>query len=500
MKKVIIIGGGVSGLSAGIYLQASGYETEILEKNHVVGGACIGWERKGCYIDGCIHWLSGVNPKSSLYQLWRETDAIKADIKVFYQDDLAHFIFGDGKKFTYWADIDKLQKELIEFAPEDKKAIKLLCRMIRRFQKVNPPAAKPADLMNLWELLKVGLTMAIDYYWICRCSKLSCEDFAKRFKNPYIRKVLAGYMESDYNLMSFFYMMGHVTAHDAGIPEGGSVALVKRMADKYLSLGGKITTRASVKRVIVENDRAKGVLLENGQELEADWVVSTVPVEHCLKSLLENKYRVEKIDMRLSDRKTYPIYTFTTVVFKCKKDISSLPLSTKIYLDKSIVIDKEYACLGFRNYSYDKTIMNEGQGTVVQSALCGNDEMYFWWKEKKENGTYEAEKKRIADECTQVFKKTFPDLADDIEVIDIITPCTYERYLNSRHGCFQGFVHTSRGKSLMQKGIIKGLGGFILGGQWILQSGGLPPAVMTGRFSALRICKADKTKFVAPKY
>ena len=500
MKKVLIIGGGVSGLTTGIYLQSSGYEKEILEKNHVTGGACIGWERKGCYIDGCIHWLSGVNPKSSLNQLWRETHAIKEDTEIFYQDDLASFTFPNGKKLTIWADTGKLEKELMAFAPEDEKEIKKLCKLIRRFQKIDPPSKKPADLMNLGELLKVGLTMAGDYYWICKTSKLSCADYAKRFKNEQLRYVIADYMESDYNFMSFLYMMGHISARNAGIPIGGSLAMVKRMEERYLSLGGKITTRAEVNHVIVENDVAKGVVLESGAEMRSDWVVSTVPVEHCLKKLLNNKYKVEKIDMRLNDMATYPIYTFTTVVYKCNKDISNLPLSTKTFLDTPIVIDKEYDCLGFRNYSYDKTLKYPGTGAVMQSCLSGNDNMYFWWKEKKENGTYGAEKERIAKEFLDVFKKTFPDLADSVEVIDVITPCTYERYLNSRHGCFQAFVHTAKGKSLMQKGIIKGLGGFILGGQWILQSGGLPPAVMTGRFSALRICKADKKKFIAPKY
>ena len=52
-KKVIIIGGGVAGFSAGTYLQLNGYETEIIEKNPVAGGSCICWERSGCYIDGC---------------------------------------------------------------------------------------------------------------------------------------------------------------------------------------------------------------------------------------------------------------------------------------------------------------------------------------------------------------------------------------------------------------------------------------------------------------
>ena len=53
-KKIIIIGAGVAGLSSGIYAQKAGYETVIYEKNAVPGGECVGWDRDGCHIDGCI--------------------------------------------------------------------------------------------------------------------------------------------------------------------------------------------------------------------------------------------------------------------------------------------------------------------------------------------------------------------------------------------------------------------------------------------------------------
>jgi len=51
----------------------------------------------------------------------------------------------------------------------------------------------------------------------------------------------------------------------------------------------------------------------------------------------------------------------------------------------------------------------------------------------------------------------------------------------------------------MQNGKVKGLKNFLLSGQWTIRSGGLPPAVMSGRFSAQRICKADKKKFKNPQ-
>jgi len=60
-KKVIIIGGGVAGLSAGIYGQLNGYDTEILEMHTLPGGQCTAWKRKGYTFDYCIHWLVGTS-------------------------------------------------------------------------------------------------------------------------------------------------------------------------------------------------------------------------------------------------------------------------------------------------------------------------------------------------------------------------------------------------------------------------------------------------------
>ena len=70
-KKVIVIGGGIAGLSAGIYALKAGFEAEIYEKNTIPGGECIGWNRKGYHIDNCIHWLTGTLKGTELYDVWK---------------------------------------------------------------------------------------------------------------------------------------------------------------------------------------------------------------------------------------------------------------------------------------------------------------------------------------------------------------------------------------------------------------------------------------------
>ncbi len=495
-KKVIVVGGGVSGLTTAIYLKINGYDVLVLEKNAVAGGACIGWERRGCYIDGCIHWLVGTKPNSTTRKLWEDVGALSPDSEIYYQEDFYTLDFGNGKVFTIWTDLEKLRDELTAFAPEDERQIKKFCKLIKRFQRIDAPISKPSDMMNIFELMKVGLTMAGDYYYVKKTSSISCAEYASKFKNPYIRKWLSEHMSSNYNFMSILYMLAHVTSGDGGIPIGGSLPMVERMEEKFISLGGKLRCGTEVERIDVEDNRAVGVTLKNGEQIKADWVVSATPSEHTLKKLLGDKYHVKKMDMRLSDRTTYPIYTYTTAVFKVAADLSGAPLSHKIYTDKPITLETDNHSVVYRNYSYDKTLKTDDGHTIVQATLSGDDDTYFWWENVKNSGQYKAKKAEIAQRMLELYLEKYPELEGKIEIIDIFTPLTYQRYLNGRHGSFQAFVQTSRGKSMMQKGTI-GLDGFILSGQWILQSGGLPPAAITGKFAAQRICRADKKKFVS---
>jgi phytoene desaturase len=77
MKKIVIIGGGIAGLSAGIFAQKNGFESTILEKHHTTGGECTGWDRRGYHIDGCIHWLVGTKEGTPIRELRKRTVLVK---------------------------------------------------------------------------------------------------------------------------------------------------------------------------------------------------------------------------------------------------------------------------------------------------------------------------------------------------------------------------------------------------------------------------------------
>ncbi len=73
--KIIIIGAGVAGLSAGCYARMNGYQAEIFELHDLPGGLCTAWERKNYTFDGCIHYLFGSGDGQPFNQVWQELGA-----------------------------------------------------------------------------------------------------------------------------------------------------------------------------------------------------------------------------------------------------------------------------------------------------------------------------------------------------------------------------------------------------------------------------------------
>ena len=77
MKKVIVIGAGISGLTAAVYARRSGFEVVVLEKAGNPGGVSTSWCRKGYTFEGGVHWLIGAKEDQPLHAVWKETGALQ---------------------------------------------------------------------------------------------------------------------------------------------------------------------------------------------------------------------------------------------------------------------------------------------------------------------------------------------------------------------------------------------------------------------------------------
>jgi phytoene dehydrogenase-like protein len=286
MSDILIIGAGIAGLSAGCYLQISGFQTQIFETHSIPGGLLTGWTRNGYNIDGCIHGFLGSSKKHPYYHMWNEIIPMD-DIQFIDYEKMYVFMFEDEKEFSIYANLNRFQEYLLEISPEDSTPIKEFVNDTRALGKLDMAfMIKPRELYGIMDyigMLRLVPSLRLMRKW----NQISVEDFSKRFKHPLLRKSVKSFLSP---------MLMHMFVHSAmdqkvsGYPAIGSIGIVKLLAKKYSETGGILHTRSKVNKILVKNDTAVGLMLKDGTKVNGDIVVSAMDIHSTLYDLLEEKY------------------------------------------------------------------------------------------------------------------------------------------------------------------------------------------------------------------
>jgi len=490
-KKVIIIGAGIAGLSAGVYAVQSGFDVTILEQHSIPGGFCTSWRRGGYLFEGGLHWLAGSSENQPMHKVWRNLGAIDDNTKVFTGDPPMVYD-RQGRQIRFYRDVEKLREHLIGFAPEDKKEINNFCNTVKSFSKLAMPLndikgvkVKEKSGMKLSALLSMlpALMKMMKY------NKISMPEYAKRFKNPIIRSFFADQVGEDYPTSMIFFPLGFYASGDAGYLEGGSLKMAQNIANRFTSLGGRIQYKTKVEQVLVENGKAVGVLA-NGEEIIADSVVVTVDTLAAIDKLFTKPLSESWTDKVRSLKDKLTINTF--ISFGVEEDLSDLPASVTFSLEKPFeYAGTEHKVISVNNYAAYKDYAPEGY-TAMTVIL--NGDTYDFWKKHKENGTYEDEKKKIAETVINILSEKIPQIKNKVSVVDVATPLTYERYCGSFHGSWM--TNMDKGDKPTEYPLkSESVQNLYFAGQRMQPPGGMPPAADTGRKAVQYLCRDTGTVF-----
>lgn len=290
-KKIVIIGGGVAGLSTGIFAQKNGFESLILEKHHTLGGECTGWNRHGYHIDGCIHWLVGTKEGTPIRRLWDAVGAL--DGVDIYDPESFMAVEHNGVTVNFYRDIDRLKSSWLALSPDDRDTIEAFCGDIKKMQSFSIPVEKPMDMMSIIEKIKFILSMKDVGPIMQKYDKISVKELSERFKHPALREAIASFMpEGDYSASSVIFPLGTFTGGQSSIPVGGSKALAMRMAERYLALGGTVEASCEVVDLEIEGDTVKRIICRNGKSFEVDYVVAACDAQVLYEGLLKGHYPI----------------------------------------------------------------------------------------------------------------------------------------------------------------------------------------------------------------
>ena len=492
MKKILIIGAGIAGLTAAAYARKSGFDVDVYEMHTVPGGECTGWQRGDYHFDGCIHWMMGTKPGSGLHQIWQDVGALDDSIAIHLNEVFFEYN-KEGRTLKMYRDADKLEKHLLELSPMDADKIRELCKDIRAFAKMEIPVSKPMEHYTAMDGIKMAFKFGKLMPLMKKYNAITVKEFANQFQDPMLKEGLVNLIPGPYAATSLVSTMGSLHDGDSGWPMGGSQAVSKRMAKHAEKLGVRFHYRTPVQKILVENGKAVGLKLENGEEVHGDYVLSAADGYHTLYELLDGKYIDEFQQELYSKSDTNMAEPCCLVFFGVDADLSAREHTMYTPLEKPIeVAGKLQNHIMIKHFCYDPAMAKAGK-SVICVMLPGD---YDWWKAaNQDKAAYKQIKNRLAKDVQTAVENIYPEITGKVEETDVSTPVTNERYCNAHRGAYMSFMNTPELKTTFVSGKLPGLENFYMGGMWTQFPGGLPGAVMGGRFAVQRICKEVGIKF-----
>ena len=194
MASVIVIGGGVAGLTSAIYLKKQGFDVTVYEKSHVVGGNLTGWKKGGFLIDNCIHWLTGTNPVTKQYKIWKETGIL--DGAVTYQPDSLYVSELDGREVPLSVNPYFTLKKMLDVSPEDKKEIVSFIRAVKSVRKAMGISGKNHDTPSTFLTWAAAMPSIIKYH------TMTLGELADRFKHPLLKDFFTDFMGAPFSALA----------------------------------------------------------------------------------------------------------------------------------------------------------------------------------------------------------------------------------------------------------------------------------------------------------
>lgn len=494
--SVIIIGAGFAGLGTGIYAQMNGYKTKIFEMHNRPGGLCTSWTRKGYTFDACIHWLVGSSPASGLHDLWEET-GIAQNRKFIDLDEYFRITDGKGRSIVFYTDVDRLEKHLLESCPDDAQLIKEFTGGIRMIIPFDAPSKHKSFFTRLRTQVSSMSIFMLNGKKMKKWMNTTSVDFSNRIKDPLLAEAFRQMWIPDFSMLFMLFTFAYMHNRNAGYPLGGSMPMSEALESRYIELGGELFYNCRVKKIITENGKAVGVQLQDGSEHMADRIVSAADGHSTLFDLLENRFGNE--NTRIPYEKWLPFPPLIYISFGINRLFEDMPktISGQSFRlkDPVNIANREREWLSIHIFNQDPTLAPAGKTAIT--VMIQTD--YDYWKELgMDRKKYLEKKNEIAGIVTGMLDQIFPGISTDIEVTDVATPLTFERYTGNWRGSFEGWLITPENAGTIMKPMsqtIPGLSNFYMCGQWVEPGGGLPTSIMSAKRLVKKICKEDGLKF-----
>jgi phytoene dehydrogenase-like protein len=412
----LVIGGGLSGLAAAIRVARFNPHVLLLEKHSRLGGLNSYFYRNNTLYETGLHAITNYaepkDKKAPLNRLLRQLKIQRSDINCCeqYQSEV---VFRGYGSLIFSNDFDQFQTEINDKFPKACERFQRLLVFLRDFDPFIPTAfssAKKFLVETLDDPLLVDMILCPLMYY-------------------------GSSYENDMDLSQFAIMFRAIYQEGMFRPKGTIKDFLDLLTAHFHELGGKVRTSCGVEKIIHHKDTAIGVLLSSGEEIECDYLLSTIGSDETMILLGEEAKTPGAEHGRLG---------FVETIYQVPEKSAA-----HIVRDKTIIFYNDA-----EHFSYKKPddFVDFSSGVIcfpgnfhglepkdlleIRSTHLAN---YAQWKAlSKDTKQYKIQKKITSHHSSQCLENIIGSFAANIVYENSFTPVTIERYTSKLGGAIYG--------------------------------------------------------------
>lgn len=423
---VAIIGAGMSGLAAGIRLAYFGKRVCIFERHNAPGGLNSFYSLDGRKYDVGLHALTNFVPPSvkgtPLGRILRQLRIDRDELDLCPQ--LGSRVAFPGRSLKFTNDASVLESEVGREFPEQADGYRSLVEAIRQYDdnRLDPPreSARAFVASHISDPVLVDMLLCPLMFY-------------------------GSAQENDMDLVQFVIMAKSIFLEGFSRPLEGVRRIIRVLLDRFRAAGGERRMKCGVQKIESRQGRADRLILDNGEEVEATHVISSIGYpETMLLCGIDDEPRVKMNTGRLGFVETISVHEQQpaswgwgddTIVFFNDSDRFAYEAARERVDVRSGII-----CIP-NNFDYGDRRLDEG--FVRVTCLADPD---FWFNAKEDE--YRAEKKRWFSEIESSARRfMLPASGDPIQsrvATDMFTPRTVRHFTGHLNGAIYGSPEKQR--------------------------------------------------------
>ncbi len=504
--KVNIVGSGIGGLYAGAILSKHNFEVNVFEARTQIGGYNTSWKRKDYLFDTALHEINGFYPDDNKLKFFRFLGLF--DKLKFLKTGSPYTSLFNDFEFKVPHGFDNFKQKLIETFPEEKKGI---CKVLDTIRDTSLQTYGYLSEKTKFEALKntptkypklmTGMLRTIyGLIW-------------KNIKNPKLRTILGqlyNYYSDDIKKLNLIYFCATYSYINESYWISGTASnLTDALKDIIIENGGKVLTRKKVNGVIFKDKKAIGIKVNEDEEYFSDITIFNTPLKPTVENIIGKK-NIPLIN-RIQAMNVKPSTSIFALYVGLKIDVKDIGIKEFCYFLNEIddlkdvrlkgkTISYEKRSLIVASYTLDNSLCEKGKSVV---SICVIDNMENWERLKNNKEEYKKEKDRIANIIIDRVDRKFKGFKEAIDVLEIGTPITMEKYSNNPGGAVYGACQRRSQANIFRfPNDIKNKN-LYFAGAWVSPGGGLSGVMISGQETVKLILQKYKIdplyeKFASP--